>query len=208
MTPLPSARPSRRTASTVIEATSRAPFASSSTLAMASPALIPVTRAAIWFLALSFMTWLPSGDRLPWPPHASCCARRHPATPPLQACPPAGPPGAAVTPRRSAHVPSGTRPGRSSSWADQSCVRQHVSRWTRWTFARVNLVDGRGAVRAGDQAGAGRTRPRRARPLRGARELLITTAKLGLSVVVATSAKDDEVGLMLDALDASGIGRL
>jgi hypothetical protein len=27
-------------------------------------------------------------------------------------------------------------------------------------------------------------------------------------VVVATSAKDDEVGLMLDALDASGIGRL
>jgi HAD superfamily hydrolase (TIGR01509 family) len=44
----------------------------------------------------------------------------------------------------------------------------------------------------------------RMRPLPGARELLITTAKLGLSVVVATSAKDDEVGLMLDALGAGG----
>jgi HAD superfamily hydrolase (TIGR01509 family) len=42
----------------------------------------------------------------------------------------------------------------------------------------------------------------RMRPLPGARELLVTTAKLGLSVVVATSAKGDEVGLMLDALDA------
>jgi phosphoglycolate phosphatase-like HAD superfamily hydrolase len=41
----------------------------------------------------------------------------------------------------------------------------------------------------------------RMRPLPGARELLVTTAKLGLSVVVATSAKGDEVGLMLDALD-------
>jgi HAD superfamily hydrolase (TIGR01509 family) len=38
--------------------------------------------------------------------------------------------------------------------------------------------------------------------LPGARELLVTTAKLGLSVVIATSAKGDEVGLMLDALDA------
>jgi HAD superfamily hydrolase (TIGR01509 family) len=44
----------------------------------------------------------------------------------------------------------------------------------------------------------------RMRALPGARELLITTAKLGLSVVVATSAKDDEVGLMLDALGAGG----
>ena len=42
----------------------------------------------------------------------------------------------------------------------------------------------------------------RMRPLPGARELLVTTAKLGLSVVVATSAKGDEVGLMLDALEA------
>ena len=42
----------------------------------------------------------------------------------------------------------------------------------------------------------------RMRPLPGARELLVATAKLGLSVVVATSAKGDEVGLMLDALDA------
>ena len=42
----------------------------------------------------------------------------------------------------------------------------------------------------------------RMRPLPGARELLVTTAKLGLSVVLATSAKGDEVGLMLDALDA------
>jgi HAD superfamily hydrolase (TIGR01509 family) len=41
------------------------------------------------------------------------------------------------------------------------------------------------------------------RPLPGARELLVTTATLGLGVVVATSAKGDEVGLMLDAL---GVG--
>ncbi len=44
----------------------------------------------------------------------------------------------------------------------------------------------------------------RMRPLPGARELLIATAKLGLSVVIATSAKGDEVDLMLDALDAGG----
>src|SRR5215831_2061388 len=52
---LPSARPSWRTASTVIEATRRTPLASSSTLAIASPTLMPVTRAGIWFRALSCM---------------------------------------------------------------------------------------------------------------------------------------------------------
>src|SRR3984957_9628619 len=51
----PSARPSWRTASTVIEATRRVPPASSSTLAMASPALMAVMRAGIWLRALSFM---------------------------------------------------------------------------------------------------------------------------------------------------------
>src|SRR5215472_6389661 len=55
VTLLPSARPSWRTASTVIEATSRTPLASSSTLAIASPALILVTRAGIWLRALSCM---------------------------------------------------------------------------------------------------------------------------------------------------------
>ncbi len=40
------------------------------------------------------------------------------------------------------------------------------------------------------------------RPLRGARELLEATAKLGLGVLLATSAKDDEVDLMLAALDS------
>ena len=39
----------------VIEATSRVPFASSTTLAVASPCVIPVTRALIWLRALSFM---------------------------------------------------------------------------------------------------------------------------------------------------------
>jgi phosphoglycolate phosphatase-like HAD superfamily hydrolase len=43
----------------------------------------------------------------------------------------------------------------------------------------------------------------RMRPLPGAAELLAATARLGLNVVLATSAKDDEVGLMLDALGAS-----
>jgi HAD superfamily hydrolase (TIGR01509 family) len=42
----------------------------------------------------------------------------------------------------------------------------------------------------------------RMRPLPGAADLLAATARLGLSVVVATSAKDDEVDLMLDAVGA------
>lgn len=42
----------------------------------------------------------------------------------------------------------------------------------------------------------------RMRPLPGAADLLRTTARLGLDVVLATSAKDDEVDLMLDALGA------
>ncbi len=40
------------------------------------------------------------------------------------------------------------------------------------------------------------------RPLHGAQELLAATASLGLAVVLATSAKDEEVDLMLDALGA------
>jgi phosphoglycolate phosphatase-like HAD superfamily hydrolase len=42
----------------------------------------------------------------------------------------------------------------------------------------------------------------RMRPLPGAARLLRATAGLGLDVVLATSAKDDEVDLMLDALGA------
>ena len=42
----------------------------------------------------------------------------------------------------------------------------------------------------------------RLRPLPGAADLLKATARLGLNVVLATSAKDEEVGLMLDALGA------
>src|SRR5579859_8266574 len=42
----------------------------------------------------------------------------------------------------------------------------------------------------------------RMRPLPGAAALLHAIARLGLAVVLATSAKDDEVGLMLDALGA------
>jgi phosphoglycolate phosphatase-like HAD superfamily hydrolase len=42
----------------------------------------------------------------------------------------------------------------------------------------------------------------RMRPLPGAARLLRATAQLGLKVVLATSAKDDEVDLMLDALGA------
>ena len=44
ITSLPSASPSSLTASTVIEATSRTPFAASETLAVASPKLMLVTR--------------------------------------------------------------------------------------------------------------------------------------------------------------------
>ena len=47
ITSLPSARPSSLTASTVMEATSRTPFASSATLAVASPRLMLVTLAGI-----------------------------------------------------------------------------------------------------------------------------------------------------------------
>jgi HAD superfamily hydrolase (TIGR01509 family) len=42
----------------------------------------------------------------------------------------------------------------------------------------------------------------RMRPLPGAADLLRATARLGLHVVLATSAKDEEIDLMLDALDA------
>lgn len=42
----------------------------------------------------------------------------------------------------------------------------------------------------------------RMRPLPGAADLLTATARLGLNVVLATSAKDDELDLMLDALGA------
>lgn len=42
----------------------------------------------------------------------------------------------------------------------------------------------------------------RMRPLSGAAELLRATRRLGLTVVLATSAKDDELDLMLDALQA------
>ena len=42
----------------------------------------------------------------------------------------------------------------------------------------------------------------RMRPLPGAPDLLVATARLGLHVVLATSAKDDEVDLMLDAIGA------
>jgi HAD superfamily hydrolase (TIGR01509 family) len=42
----------------------------------------------------------------------------------------------------------------------------------------------------------------RMRPLPGAADLLMATARLGLNVVVATSAKDDEIDLMLDAIGA------
>src|SRR6516164_2101705 len=63
VTLLPSVRPSWRTASTVIEATRRTPPASSSTLAIASPVLMLVTRAGIWLRALSFMTGTLQGDR-------------------------------------------------------------------------------------------------------------------------------------------------
>jgi HAD superfamily hydrolase (TIGR01509 family) len=42
----------------------------------------------------------------------------------------------------------------------------------------------------------------RMRPLPGAADLLTATARLRLNVVVATSAKDDEIDLMLDAIGA------
>ncbi|HEX3921325.1 MAG TPA: HAD family hydrolase [Streptosporangiaceae bacterium] len=42
----------------------------------------------------------------------------------------------------------------------------------------------------------------RMRPLPGAADLLGATARLGLNVVLATSAKDEEIDLMLDALGA------
>src|SRR6185312_8352532 len=55
----PTDRPSCWTASTVIEATRRVPFASSSTLEMASPLWMAVTRAGIWLRALSGMAVTP-----------------------------------------------------------------------------------------------------------------------------------------------------
>jgi HAD superfamily hydrolase (TIGR01549 family) len=45
----------------------------------------------------------------------------------------------------------------------------------------------------------------RIRPLPGAADLLRATAGLGLDVVLATSAKDDEVDLMTDALGAGSV---
>ena len=51
-TSVPSARPRSRAASIVIDATRRTPPASSSTLAVASPWVMPVTRAGIWLRAL------------------------------------------------------------------------------------------------------------------------------------------------------------
>src|SRR5215469_11317605 len=63
VTLLPSARPSSRTASTVIDATRRTPLADSSTLAIASPELMLTTRAGIWLRALSFMTDSTLSDR-------------------------------------------------------------------------------------------------------------------------------------------------
>jgi HAD superfamily hydrolase (TIGR01549 family) len=45
----------------------------------------------------------------------------------------------------------------------------------------------------------------RLRPLPGAADLLRATAELGLDVVLATSAKDDEVDLMTDALGAGSV---
>ena len=45
----------------------------------------------------------------------------------------------------------------------------------------------------------------RMRPLAGAPELLRATARLGLNVVLATSAKDEELDLMLDALGARDV---
>ncbi len=53
VTSVPAARPSSLAASTVIDATRRTPPASISTLAVASPRVIPVTRALIWLRALS-----------------------------------------------------------------------------------------------------------------------------------------------------------
>jgi tRNA-Thr(GGU) m(6)t(6)A37 methyltransferase TsaA len=48
---LPTAGPRSRTASTVMDATGRTPLASNSTLAIASPAVMPVTLAGIWLRA-------------------------------------------------------------------------------------------------------------------------------------------------------------
>lgn len=45
----------------------------------------------------------------------------------------------------------------------------------------------------------------RMRPLPGATDLLGATARLGLRVVLATSAKDEEIDLMLDALGARDV---
>jgi HAD superfamily hydrolase (TIGR01509 family) len=42
----------------------------------------------------------------------------------------------------------------------------------------------------------------RMRPLPGAADLLAAIAEMGLNVVLATSAKDEEIGLMLDAIGA------
>ena len=45
----------------------------------------------------------------------------------------------------------------------------------------------------------------RMRPLPGAAGLLCATARLGLDVVLATSAKDEEISLMMDALGAGHV---
>src|SRR4051794_9759254 len=80
VTSAPSCRPSSRTASTVIEATSRSPLASSSTLAIASPDVMATTLAGSWLRALIFTA--ASLDRsvgdnlLPAPTPHGCQARR------------------------------------------------------------------------------------------------------------------------------------
>src|SRR5579875_4178108 len=82
VTSVPSARPSSRTASTVIEATRRVPPASSSTLAIASPVLMLMTRAGIWWRALSFICSAPRRRR--------SCRERTPACPWRRNRPPPG----------------------------------------------------------------------------------------------------------------------
>ena len=55
VTSVPSLMPSSVAASVVIEATRRTPPASSSTLVVASPRVMPVTLAGIWLRAESFI---------------------------------------------------------------------------------------------------------------------------------------------------------
>src|SRR5262249_30028671 len=91
VTLLPSDRPSSRTASTVIDATRRTPLADSSTLAIASPELLLVTRVRLWLRALTCMTASTLSDRDAWCPPLS----ERPAARPLPSrdrCSPRSPP--------------------------------------------------------------------------------------------------------------------